>query len=149
MFRRFVAGILFVGACATLLSAQTADSKFLGTRWNTPGPKNAAKSPTTVGGAYGPGEADWSIMPANLGYMPGSDLHPGVSYNFDDLLPPAATNEPLGTAEALFLQALQIWEVNSPTWTCAFFLRTNSWHHRVRSLPELLGITSSICMSHS
>jgi hypothetical protein len=54
-------------------------------------------------------------MPANLGFMPGADAHPGVSYAFDDLLPPAVTNEPVGTAEMLFMQALEIWSDMSVT----------------------------------
>ncbi len=100
--------VLALFFCATNVVGQTPDSLFLGTRWDLPGPDTAAKAPV-MGGTFGPGKADWSIMGA--GIAPNTDNHPGVSLNFDMLLP----TEPAGTAAALFLQALQIWEAASVT----------------------------------
>jgi len=109
MLRKSIVVLVAFFSIVGTSAAQTADSRFLGTRWDKPGPQDAALSPP-LGGKFGPGEADWSIMSGGIG-IAGGDVHPGPSFNFDSLLP----MEPAGTAAALFETALQLWEVASPT----------------------------------
>jgi Matrixin/PEP-CTERM motif len=107
--KRFVLLAVLAASCTATVYGQTADSKFLGTRWDKPGPKKAVKSPP-LGGTFGPGEANWSIVGAGIG-IAGGDAHPGVTRKFDALLP----NDPAGTAEALFQAALKTWADASVT----------------------------------
>lgn len=100
------AGILVMLAAAVGMAVpaigQTPNSVFLGTRWARPGPDSAVKIPP-----YGNGEATWSIVAANIGLQPGApDAHPGMTFDFDGLLPPMNINRPAD----LFAAAVNTWE---------------------------------------
>jgi len=93
-----------VAAFASISTAQTAGSSFLGTRWNKPGPNNAVNAP-----AFGNGESNWSEVAAGIGLAPlaPDPDHPGgaLTYNFDGLLGPAAPRRPA----QIFQDALNKW----------------------------------------
>lgn len=108
--------VAFAAAAGLALPAfaQTTEDRFLGSRWNNPGPRNAAYSPQRNNGTYGPGSVDWSEVPAGVNlYVPNAangepafpDSHVGASIALDQLLPGA----PAGTVSGMFSTALQMW----------------------------------------
>ena len=110
MLSHFV--VLLVAVDAATVFSQTPGSAFLGTRWDLVGPKHAVISPPTLGGTFGPGVADWSIVAPGITTLlpPDSDhLIDPITLDFDQLLPPANAIRPA----ALFQLALDIWSVGS------------------------------------
>ncbi len=104
--------VLLATVDAATVCSQTPGSAFLGTRWDLPGPKDAVISPPTLGGTFGPGAADWSIVAAGITALipPDSDhLLDPITLDFDKLLPPANAIRPV----TLFELALNIWDVGS------------------------------------
>lgn len=128
--RREAQLILLLSTAAVLwLLAIPAEAQFWGTRWNAAGPGNAVNAPPRVGGTYGPGEVDYSIVAAGVAVNGLADTdHPNVTYDFDSLLPPTIFKPgqpgvPIyapGTAAQMFDEALEAWETAS---TVAGFTR--------------------------
>lgn len=109
--------LVFLAIDASVALAQTPGSAFFGTRWNVPGPKNAVFSPPTVGGTFGNGAADWSVVAMGTPtLLPPDTDHPmgAMTLDFNALLPIVNPIRPA----ALFQQALNIWQVGSlGSWT--------------------------------
>ena len=60
-----VLSVTTLGGFTSAADAQTADDRFLGTRWNNTGPGFAQYSPEgNAVGSYGPGKTNWSIVAA-------------------------------------------------------------------------------------
>lgn len=93
--------------CLGLASNAAFGQNIYGTRWNVPGPKNAVLAPP-MGGNYGHGEVNWSIVAAGVAVNGAADGdHPGNTYAFDSMLPLAFY--PAGTAEQMFSDAMNEW----------------------------------------
>jgi Matrixin/PEP-CTERM motif len=93
--------------CLGLASNPAFGQNIWGTRWNVPGPKNAVLAPP-LGGTYGHGEVNWSIVAAGVAVNGAADAdHPGNTYAFDSMLPVAFY--PAGTARQMFDDAMDEW----------------------------------------